>query len=267
MRFCHVTTFYPPYHFGGDAILVRSICEALAGRGHEVDVVHCMDSFMLKGGRVADSPTNEGRVRGHALRSRFGALSPLLTQQTGRPVLKTGQLRRILDEDYDVVNFHNISLVGGPAVLAMSRAPVTLYTTHEHWLVCPAHVLWKNRNRPCDGPQCFRCSLLSGIPPQLWRYTNLISQSLENVDMILAPSRFTAEKHREAGISRPIRVMNPFVSIDPVQSDSGDRPGQRRLPMWDVWFARKESSTCSRHWLSARATAYWWPEMVPPLIG
>ncbi len=31
MRFCMVTTFYPPFHFGGNATYVR----ALAARGHE----------------------------------------------------------------------------------------------------------------------------------------------------------------------------------------------------------------------------------------
>lgn len=30
MRFCHVTTFYPPYHFGGDGILTQAISEGLA---------------------------------------------------------------------------------------------------------------------------------------------------------------------------------------------------------------------------------------------
>ena len=29
MRFCMVTTFYPPYHFGGDATYVRALSHAL----------------------------------------------------------------------------------------------------------------------------------------------------------------------------------------------------------------------------------------------
>jgi hypothetical protein len=109
-----------------------------------------------------------------------------------------------------VVHFHNISLVGGPGVLRMSRAPVTLYTAHDHWLVCPAHVLWKYRHRPCDRPQCFSCSIVSGIPPQLWRYTNLLQHCLEHVDALLMPSEFAAKKHREAGINRPMQYQ--FVS-------------------------------------------------------
>ncbi len=35
MRFCMVTTFYPPFHFGGDATYVRALSRALVARGHE----------------------------------------------------------------------------------------------------------------------------------------------------------------------------------------------------------------------------------------
>lgn len=40
MRFCMVTTFYPPYHFGGDAIFVQTLARALTAEGHEVEVRH-----------------------------------------------------------------------------------------------------------------------------------------------------------------------------------------------------------------------------------
>lgn len=227
MRFCHVTTFYPPYHFGGDAILVKMICEALARRGHEVDVVYCTDAYYLKGGPVAQDEPDPFNIRHHALSSRLGLLSPLITQQTGRPGLKYNKLNKILSAEYDVVHFHNISLIGGPGVLPLSRAGVTLLTTHDHWLFCPAHVLWKNGKQPCDSPQCFSCSLRSGIPPQLWRYTRYSADCLENVDAILAPSRFTAEQHRQAGITRPIHVLNSFANLAPVsrvQPADGERP-------------------------------------------
>jgi glycosyltransferase involved in cell wall biosynthesis len=215
MRFCHVTTFYPPWNFGGDGILVQQICEGLAARGHQVDVVHCADAYLLKGKPVVQEATDPPRIRRHVLHSGWGMLSPLITQQTGRPGLKRRRLQEILSADYDVVHFHNISLVGGPGVLPLSRAPVTLYTTHDHWLVCPAHVLWKFRSRPCDGPQCFRCSIATGIPPQLWRYTGYLRRCLERVDALLAPSEFTAERHRAAGVERPIHVLNSFSRPPP----------------------------------------------------
>jgi len=55
VRFCMVTTFYPPFHYGGDATFVRGLSRALVARGHEVEVVHCEDAYRAVGGppRVA----------------------------------------------------------------------------------------------------------------------------------------------------------------------------------------------------------------------
>ena len=141
LRLCMVTTFYPPFNFGGDGITVQRLANALAERGHEVEIVHCVDAFSLlrpggirPEGRYEDHPS----IVHHPLRSRAGRLSPLLTQQTGAPVLKRPTLRRLLvDGRFDVVHFHNASLIGLTA-LAYGTA-VKLYTTHEHWLVCPTH--------------------------------------------------------------------------------------------------------------------------------
>lgn len=210
LRFCMVTTFYPPYHFGGDATFVQALSESLADAGHHVEVVHCVDAFRILSNRKPDLPPMHPRVKVHRLESGWGWLSPLVTQQTGRPGLKRAALRRILSQPFDVVNFHNISLVGGPGILGMSRAPVTLYTLHEHWLVCPMHIFWKNGTHACDSRECISCCLRSHRPPQLWRYSGLIQRSLRHVDMMLAPSEFTARVHRESGISTPMQVVPLF---------------------------------------------------------
>jgi glycosyltransferase involved in cell wall biosynthesis len=227
MRFCMVTTFFPPYHFGGDAVFVRALARALVRKGHEVEVIHCEDAYRLGNVSSVDAPGDDDGVVVHRLRSMFGILSPLITQQTGRPGLKARDLRTILGREFDVVNFHNISLIGGPGVLMLSSAPVTLYTLHEHWLVCPTHIFWKNRSHACEKMECFRCCLESRIPPQLWRYTGLIERSLKHIDMLLAPSRFTADRHREAGITVPIHVLPLFSelgSYPPAKTDRPNRP-------------------------------------------
>jgi len=108
-----------------------------------------------------------------------------------------------------------VSLIGGPGVLPLSRAPVTLHTTHDHWLVCTTHVLWKNMSQPCERPQCFRCAIRSRTPPQLWRAGGFVNRCLESVDAIPAPSRFTADRHRAAGITRPIHVIPSFARVAP----------------------------------------------------
>ena len=218
MRFCMVTTFYPPYHFGGDGTYVRALSEALVNRGHEVTVVHCEDAYRLSGAEP-HVDASHSLVRVHRLHSRFGLLSPLLTQQTGMPMLKHRALKDILSEPFDVVNFHNVSLVGGPGVLPMSRARLNLYTLHEHWLVCATHILWKDKQRACDKRDCIRCSLKSGIPPQWWRYTPLLTRCTESIDSFISPSEYTARQHRAFGIKPPIEVIPLFSYLSPCQFD------------------------------------------------
>ena len=58
------------------------------------------------------------------------------------------------DPATDVVHFHNISLVGGPGVLGLgaNRRAVRIMTAHEHWLICPMHLLWKYDRRSATRP-------------------------------------------------------------------------------------------------------------------
>ena len=222
MRFAMVTTFYPPYSFGGDATYVRALSRSLAAAGHQVDVVHCADAFELlnHGPPEPIERSVEDGVRVHSLRSPLGPVSPLVTQQTGRPGLKEKQLRSILEQDFDVIHYHNVSLVGGPGVLRLGRARAKLYTLHEHWLLCPTHIFWKNRSRPCDRPQCFSCSIRSGIPPQLWRYTGLREEALSHVDRLISPSAYTAERHRSEGIDRPIDIIPLFSGLEDASAEA-----------------------------------------------
>ena len=219
MRICMITTFYPPYHFGGDATYIRALSKGLVARGHEVEVVHCEDAYHLanKENKSEKSYVDDGVVV-HRLKNFLGFLSPLITQQTGRPGIKSKAIKNVLGKKFDVVNFHNISLIGGPAILRLSQAPVTLYTLHEHWLLCPTHIFWKNKTKACDQKTCFTCCIRSGIPPQLWRYGSFIEESLNSVDSLIAPSNFTANKHFSAGIKVPIKVMDLFSGVSPVES-------------------------------------------------
>ncbi len=210
MRFLMATSFFPPHHFGGDAVYVRQLVDALRQRGHEVDVVCCYDAYRISGGQV-DLGEAENDSTVFRLSSPFGKLSPVVTHFTGDPGLKRAALRKIFDRDYDVVHFHNVSLIGGPGILPMSRAPLTLFTAHEHWTVCPTHIFWKNQSKACDRKECFSCQLRSGRPPQLWRYTNFAANAFNSVDHIFAPSDFTQGALEEGGIRRPMSVLRLFA--------------------------------------------------------
>jgi glycosyltransferase involved in cell wall biosynthesis len=210
-----VTTFFGAHSFGGDAAYVDRLSRALCRRGHEVHVFHCVDAFNAVRGQHPLRPyTPPPGLHVHALESPFGFLSPLATQATGRPYFKTEALRKQLDAiDTDVVHFHNISLIGGPGVLEMGRRAVRIMTVHEHWLICPMHLLWKYDNKPCDGPSCVRCTLAGRRPPQVWRYTGAIERGLRHVDALVFPSKHTLEEHRKRNVAGSM-VHLPFFLPD-----------------------------------------------------
>jgi len=104
---------------------------------------------------------------------------------------------------------------------------VKLYTAHEHWLVCPTHVLWRHRVEPCTGRECIRCQLHYGRPPQLWRHTGLLERHLDAVNAFIAVSQFSRAKHHEFGFPRDMEVIPGFVRDPGVplrRRTSGARP-------------------------------------------
>ena len=215
LRFCFLSIFYPPYSFGGDAIFVSRLANALAHRGHEVDVIHCVDSYKVLAKSEPTQPfANHPNVTVHSLRSRLGFLSPLVAQQAGKTWPKTDAILEVFyGKKFDVIHYHNTSLFG-PKVLQLEpdyHDFIKLYTTHEHWLVCPMHVLWKNNERVCEKPECFRCTLKFRRPPQWWRYTGLLEKCTGAVDAFASPSLFTRQMHHERGFKPTMAVLPYFV--------------------------------------------------------
>jgi len=214
-----VTTFFGPQSFGGDAAYVDRLSRGLARRGHEVEIVHSAEAFRLLAGDTPPRPwtplppkvtmrTLDGPVRG---------LTPLWTHQTGGPGPIGAALGRILEGGgFDVVHFHNISLLGGPAILRRGANPseVRLMSLHDYWLVCPMHLMWKLGRRVCDRPECLRCTLHGRRPPQLWRQTGILDRGLDGLDALIAPSRSSAEIHRERGVTKPIIRLPYHLSAD-----------------------------------------------------
>ena len=206
-----ITTFYPPYNFGGDGIFVKRLSSELAARGHSVEVIHCLDAYRSLAWYEQEVVSEENsNILVHGLKSKAGFLSPLATQQTGFPLFKTAAIRKILDRGFDVIHYHNISLVGGPKLLEYGEA-IKLYTMHEYWLVCPTHVLFKYNQAACTSRQCFTCSLTYRRPPQWWRYTRLLEKAVRHVDAFIAPSRFSHDVHARMGLNAPVEHLPHFV--------------------------------------------------------
>ena len=213
LRFCLLTTFYPPYNFGGDGIDVQRTARALVRRGHQVTVMHDVDAYeWLAGRRVPPPAASDDGVEVVRLRSRLGVGSPFLTHQFGRPVVHGRTIAGLIaDRACDVVVFNNVSLIGGPGLLAYGGDALKIYVAHEHWLICPTHVLWRENREPCDTRACGRCLVSYRRPPQLWRYTGALARHVPLVDLFIARSEFSRRKHEAYGFSQPMRVLPYFL--------------------------------------------------------
>lgn len=217
-----ITTFYPPYHFGGDGNYVRMLAHILVGMGHTVDIIHDIDAYRVLSTNPNPEPIDEpDGLTVHRLRSAVPAISCLATQQFGRPLVHGKRIRKILDAgNYDVIHYHNISLVGGPGILGYGTNAVKLYTAHEHWLVCPTHILWRNKREVCTSKKCIGCLIRYRRPPQLWRYTGLLDKMSQHVDAFCSPSEFSAIKHGEFGFGPKMRVTPSFLPDAPPDNSS-----------------------------------------------
>jgi glycosyltransferase involved in cell wall biosynthesis len=216
-----LTTFYPPWSFGGDAIQVQRLARELAARGHEVTVVHSREGYSTLAPAPVEPEADDQGVRVVGIDARTGPVSPLATYLTGRPLLVRRALERALKGPFDVLHFHNPSLLGGPGVLGMGEG-LRLYTLHEHWLVCPTHVLWKYRRRVCERPTCWRCAATYRRPPQPWRSTGLLDRAVAGLDALIAPSESTARLHERFADRVRIEQIPNFVADVGADGEAGE---------------------------------------------
>jgi glycosyltransferase involved in cell wall biosynthesis len=139
-------------------------------------------------------------------------------------LFKTRRVQRILSaKRFDVIHFHNISLVGGPGILRYSDA-IKLYTLHEYWLICPTHVLFKFQRAACTEKECFRCQLSYHRPPQLWRCGGLMKESLRHVDAFIAPSEWVRQRHLAEYPDLPIVHLPHFLSATTERAEAPALP-------------------------------------------
>lgn len=187
LKLLFTTTFYPPYHLGGDAIHVRYLAEELAKKGHEVHVVHNVDAYRFK---RKDEPSTKEPTPGvhvHPVSSGYGRLSPFWTYVSGRGRPTERAIEEIMHkEKLDIVHHHNISLLGS----RMLDVPLpTIYTAHDYWLICPRSDLMYWGSQLCTDRKCFSCSLASGRPPQLWRGARW-NEKVSGLRTVISPSKF-----------------------------------------------------------------------------
>lgn len=233
LRVALVTTFFGAHRFGGDAAYVERLAGALLRRGHAVTVFYSRSAFEhLRGERHALAYTPPPGLVLEPLDVPAASIDLLWLHQTGG-LGRTGAelVRKLAAGGFGVVHYHNISLLGGGALLqARPGAGVHLMTAHEHWLTCPTSLLWRLGREACERPTCFRCTLLAGRPPQWWRAGGALARAVQHLDALIFPSQHARESHAQRGIRHPRDPVLPYFLPDAWIADPPPPPTPGAAP-------------------------------------
>ncbi len=208
-----VTSFYPPYHVGGACTHVYYLSNELAAMGHEVHVLYSKDSYYLKRSRKPNEGEykNHGNVHLHEIKNPLGRVSPVYSYVTGLVPFKKNAMN-VLNNGYDLIHYHNISLLG-PKIMDYGSSK-KIYTAHDHWLVCPLNDFFsrgKICNKGAGRKKCAACMLSNKRPLQLWRNSGLLKKSLKNIRLIISPSDYLKGFLEKNSIDVPIFTLPNFV--------------------------------------------------------
>lgn len=215
LTFLLTSSFYPPYHVGGACVHVKYLAEALERRGHDVHVMHSLDAYRVKRGNrlLAQNEKDDTGVYIHTLEAPLKKLDPLIIYTFGTSFYVRKKFMELVKSIHpDVVHHHNISLLGHN-ILNKEGNYLSLYTAHDYWLICPTNNLLKNKEEICHKKSCFSCAIISGRPPQIWRYFKNF-RAIKTIDLMITPSDYIRKRLAEEVNVKGVTIPN-FVPIPP----------------------------------------------------
>ena len=193
---------------------LRAPTEQRARRaGARVTVVSTPDAHELLGGRAGPSPHEHPNVT-----SRAGLAAPRPALAARHVPLRAAGAARLAScgtcsvGSVSTSSTSTTSRSSAGQGCSRTASGVKLYTTHEHWLVCPMHTLWKLNREPCERPDVPALHAL--LPPAAAALAlhRPARRQVEHVDMFLAPSLFTLEAHRARGFTAPMAHLPHFLA-------------------------------------------------------
>lgn len=150
MRILFVNSAYYPNTTGGAELVCRKTAEALAKRGHTVDVL-TIDSHYhtenINGVKVIWLDTIIGKVRKKA--SKFRGRCTLFLRIF--PIIDFYKLKKILIAGkYDIINTHAIEDISPVIWIAAKSCKIpVVHTMHDRYLLCPRLFLLKRNGKEC----------------------------------------------------------------------------------------------------------------------
>ena len=218
MKFVMTTSCYSPVERVADEKHIQNLADELIKKGHEVHIFYSWNANRFKKYAIElDSTEIRKDANGsilHPVVSPAGLFDPYLGYVLGTsPFVEHSFNNLIQDVKPDVVHHHNIFFLGH-TILRKRAKYLCLYTPHDYWLICTHIDLLKNGNTICESKSCMSCglnSMSSKRIPQLWRWSHGYKRSIQDIDLILAPSQFMKDKLK-VELNNRIEHLPPFVT-------------------------------------------------------
>ena len=227
MRVLLLSQFYPPIA-GGQEQHVRNLSFALAGRGHDVEVV-TVDTT------GAEGSTLDGAVTVHRIRTTTQRV-PRIYSDPSRPhampivdpALRSAIGRLLAAGSFDIVHAHDWSVGSALGPARRANVPVVL-TQHDYSHVCATKRFMRG-DEVCAGPApvaCLRCASswhgpVVGPGVALANALGRRSRS-RHVDAFIPVSSVVARNTKLPG-RRPYTVIPNFVPDDLVLDEAAPQP-------------------------------------------
>ena len=196
MRVLFVTNNFPPDFTGGAEVSLYHTCRGLMADGVACRVLHVNNRRRA----TDDDHQDVDGIPVH--RVQFGTHWPWQDVVDRR--ITAVVRREIRTFRPDLVHIHNVSGSSlAPFVACEQEAVPAMCTLHDHWLLCPNNMLYRQGGQACDpavnAVRCGRClrryDYWGDIPGRRALFANLTA----NVKLFLSPSQALIAQHIAAG--------------------------------------------------------------------
>ena len=201
MRVVFFTHTFVPDYIGGAEVSLYHTCRGLQARGVDCVVL----TVNSRGGGRTDQWYEVDGIPVHRMTRRTKQRRPLTDLFDARifPLVRN-DLRRLRP---DIFHLHNVAQSTlAPFVAARTTGTPTICTLHDHWLLCPSNMLYRNDGTICDPAQypngcgnCYRRYEYWADIPQRRQWMQRLTS---NVTRFVSPSQALIELHVSAGFER-----------------------------------------------------------------
>ena len=234
MRVLFVTNTFPPDYTGGAEVSLYHTCRGLMAAGSACRVLHVNNRRPV----ASDDWHSVDGIPVH--RVQFS------THRIWQDVLD----RRIVDvvrqeiRRYrpDLVHVHNVSGASlAPFVACRQENAPVVATLHDHWLLCPNNMLYRQDGATCDPAAhpngCGQCLRRYDYWADIPRRRQLFAKLTANVRLFISPSQALIAQHVAGGYApsrfrrvrhgiedQPIPYTHQSAGVDQVCADAQNRP-------------------------------------------